>query len=79
MLVINYDRISWVNALPVNGDIVLDMVDDLNDYTIIFSCNNFRPGELSVHRHDAPGAAQSRNIFPLYLEKQAIHQNQVNH
>lgn len=52
----------------MDGDIVLDMVDNLNHNAVTFSCNDSRTRKLPVHGHYAFRLAQSRHILHFNLE-----------
>lgn len=66
------------NTIPVNGDVVGDMVDHLDGDPVAFSGHYPRPRELPVDRHDALRAAESGHVCHLYLQttmKVAVHAN----
>ena len=49
--------------VPVNRDIVLDMVNHFNKKTITLPSNDARPGKLAVDCYHAPGLAKACHIL----------------
>lgn len=54
---------------PMDGNIVLDMVDNLDEHVIAFSSIKGRARELAVHGHDGFGGAEPGCIFHHHLQK----------
>lgn len=52
----------------MDGNVVLDIVDHLDDDAVSLPGDYFRPGELAVHRRDCPGVAQPCHILKLHLQ-----------
>lgn len=55
--------------VPMDADVVWNMIDNLNNQSVSFSNNNSRPGKLPIDCHHALCVAQSRDICQPYLEK----------
>ena len=53
--------------IPVDGNIVWDMINDFNEQTIPLSSYNPRTGEFSIHSNNALAVAQSCHILQLDL------------
>lgn len=53
--------------LPVNGDIVRDVIDNFHEDSITFPCHQRGPRELLVHAHDCPRVANSGHIVVTNL------------
>lgn len=51
----------------MKGDIVLNMVNNLNQNGIAFPGNDSRPRKLPIHCHNALCLAQPCHILKLYL------------
>ena len=54
-------------SVPMQGDIVLDMVNHLNDNSIAFSRHYLWPREVTIDGHNGLGVAQSCCICHLDL------------
>ena len=54
-------KTNWV-FLPVNGDIVIDKVCDLDDDRVAFADIDCRPGELPIDGHQRFRVAKSCHI-----------------
>lgn len=50
-------------VLPMNGDVVGDMVHNLNHHSVAFSCHHARPREAPIDAKNALRAAQTRHIL----------------
>ena len=63
-------RSEWLSVcfLPMNADIVWDMIDDLNDKSVAFSSNNSRTREPAINCYYALRVTQSGHIFKSYLQ-----------
>jgi hypothetical protein len=55
--------------LPVDGDIVVDMVDHLDKKAVTLPSNNARPRKLTIYCHNALAVAQSCYILQCDLQK----------
>lgn len=53
----------------MEGDIVLNMVDHLDNNTVAFSRNDLRPWKLAVDGKDTLGVAQSGHIVRKDLQE----------
>lgn len=56
-------------TIPMQANIVLNIVNHRNNNSITFSSYNFRPRKLAVDCHYALLVAQSREFVHLYLQK----------
>ena len=56
-------------SVPVNCQIVLNMVNHLNDHSVTFPCSYLWPWKLPIHRHDALGLAKSCHILHSNLRR----------
>lgn len=56
--------------LPMDGDVVLNMVNHFDKKTITLPSNYAGPRKQTIHCDHALCVAQSRNILVLYLHKQ---------
>lgn len=54
----------------MNGDIVGDMVNHLDDDAIALPRHDLRAGKLAVDGHDAPRAAEPRHVLQPYLQEE---------
>lgn len=64
---------------PVNGDVIRNMIDHLNNQPVAFSSDNTRPWELPVHCHQALPMAQSSHVRHFYLSRyHALHAKTKN-
>lgn len=61
------NRIDRYGGLPVQRDVVRDVVGDADDDAVAFPRHQLRPGALPVHRHHALGVAQPRRVRHLHL------------
>ena len=62
-----------VFVLPVEGDIVVDVVVDLDHEAVAFPRGQLRPRELPVHRRDALRHAQPRHVRHPHLRTNQNH------
>jgi hypothetical protein len=61
------DWLTCFRYVPVDGDVLFDMVADVDDDDIALAGANGRAGELAVHGEDALLPAQPGHGNPLYL------------
>jgi hypothetical protein len=66
---ISSDLSNKKKMLPVDGDIVVDMVDHLDKKAVTLPSYNARPRKLSVYCHYALVVAQSCYILQYNLQK----------
>lgn len=57
------------SVLPVEGDVIVDVVVDLDDEAVAFPDDQLRPRELPVHRRDALSLAQPCHVRHLHLQR----------
>lgn len=59
-------------CVPVNGDIVWNVIGDFDQETIALSGYNGRARKFSIHRDNASGVAQSGYILHLDLQDRKL-------
>ena len=59
-------RVEFI-YIPMDGDVVWNIIDHLNQKPISLSSNDARARELTIDCHDALGVAQPGDIFQCYL------------
>jgi hypothetical protein len=58
------DRTPPASYIPMQGDIVLDMVNHFDQDPVVFPCYDLRP----INGHNALCLADPRNVLQLYLQ-----------
>lgn len=58
---------SWCYYLPMDGNVVLDMIDDLHKHVVAFSCIQIGPWELPVDGDNGFGGAQPGGVSHHHL------------
>lgn len=66
--------------VPMDTDIIRDVINHLDDDTIAFSGDNPWPWKLAIDSHNALSVAQSGHVLQPYLQKLGrklkIHKNE---
>lgn len=63
------NSLGHIFFVPVNGDIMLDMVNYFDEEAITLTSHNARPWELSISCHNALGMAKPGYIVHFNLQK----------
>lgn len=56
------------NPMPMDGDIILDMVNHFNEKTVTLPCYNAWPRKLPIYCQNALCMAQSRHILQFDIK-----------
>lgn len=68
MLIIGCEAKSLINFyLPMNRNVVFDMVDDFDEQIVTFSGVYRRPGISAIHGNNGFGRAKPGDILPHHL------------
>lgn len=70
--------IANVKYLPMNGNVVGNMIDNLDQNRVTLSSSDTGARELSINSHHALGVAQSGHVLQPYLNQKEYNEQNIS-